>query len=58
VLAYFAKVLPAIGTVRMRDTYFNEALTTVCAEATVGVITPVVNTPLRVARASAFGSAH
>jgi hypothetical protein len=49
VLAYFAKVLPAIGPVRVRDTYLNEALTIVCAEATVGVITPVVHTTLRVA---------
>jgi hypothetical protein len=49
VLAFFAKVFPAIGTVRVRDTYINEALTIVCAEATVGVVTPVVNTALRVA---------
>jgi hypothetical protein len=48
-LAYFAAVLPAIGTVSVRDTYVNEALTIVCAEATVGVVTPVVDTALRVA---------
>ena len=35
VLAYFAKVLPAIASVSVRDTYVNEALTIVCAEATV-----------------------
>jgi hypothetical protein len=49
VLAFFAGVLPAIGTVQGRDTYVNEALTIVCAEAKVGVVTPVVNTGLCVA---------
>jgi len=42
-------VLPAIGAVQVRDTYVNEALTIVCAEATVGVVTPTVNSALRVA---------
>jgi len=49
VLAFFANVLPAIGVVSGRDTYINEALTIVCAEATVGVVTRVVHTALRVA---------
>jgi hypothetical protein len=49
VVAFFAGMLPAIGAVQVRDTYVNEALTIVCAEATVGVVTPVVHTGLRVA---------
>lgn len=49
VLAFFARMFPVIGAVHVRDTYVNEALTIVCAEATVGVVTPVVNTTLRVA---------
>jgi hypothetical protein len=48
-LTYFAAALPAIRSVSVRDTYVNEALTIVCAEATVGVVTPVLNTALRVA---------
>jgi hypothetical protein len=48
VLNYFAGILALVKSTTVQDTFVNEALTRVCAEALIDVASPVVETTLRV----------